>query len=444
MYRPNSDAKASPRTVFSATSGKRPATSRLDSDIVADVVIVGGGFVGITAALYLARSGAKVVVLESNQIGWGAAGRNAGQVSAHATKLEPSDVLKIYGEERGVRINEVGAGAPQFVMDLAQEHGIDISVVRGGILSAAHTPQALEKFRKRANFWQQLGENVEFVDGRQVADVLGFGRYLGGIIDRRGVAINPLAFVFGLARAAVEHGATLFEDAHVDSLERVGQNWDIGVGAHRVKADNVLLCTNAYTDTLWPMLRETVIPVRAYQMWTKPLQTDQSATILRGISAFNDSQRVTRGARKHLGGELQLGVSSPTFGREKAPTYAECVARLQDQFPHLKGVEIDGWWSGWVTRGIGDGWRLHQLAPGLATAIACNGRGVAMGPIMGRELAKMVSGTSTKDLLVPLTSPKPILGHRFMLPFAEVTARYYRYRDRQEVKSLTANTSTKS
>lgn len=444
MYRPNSDAKTSPRTVFSRTSGDRPAASRFSEDVVADVAIVGGGFVGITAALYLARGGAKVVVLESNQIGWGAAGRNAGQVSAHATKLEPWDVVKIYGDERGARLNEAGAGAPQFVLDLAEEHGIDISAVRGGILSAAHTTEALEKFRKRAEFWQRLGANVELVGRQQVADVLGFGSYLGGVIDRRGIAINPLAFVFGLARAAVAHGATLFENAHVDRLERVGQSWTVGVGQHRVSAEHVLLCTNAYTDTLWPMLRETVIPVRAYQMWTKPLEADQGASILRGISAFNDSQRVTRGARKHLGGELQLGVSSPTFGRERAPTQAECIARVRTQFPHLKGVEIDGWWSGWVTRGIGDGWRLHQLAPGLATAIACNGRGVAMGPIMGRELARLVSGTSPQDLLVPLTSPKPIVGHRFMRPFAEVTAKYYGYRDRKEIRDLISNNTNRT
>jgi glycine/D-amino acid oxidase-like deaminating enzyme len=100
----------------------------------------------------------------------------------------------------------------------------------------------------------------------------------------------------------------------------------------------------------------------------------------------------------------------------------------------IRGLQAEGWWSGWVTRGIEDGWRIHNLAPGLTTAIACNGRGVAMGPIMGRELARYVSGTAEADLIVPVSQPKEIFGHLFHRPFAELAVRYYGWRDRREMK----------
>jgi len=114
------------------------------------------------------------------------------------------------------------------------------------------------------------------------------------------------------------------------------------------------------------------------------------------------------------------------------------VRRVKELFPQIDAIEVKHWWSGWVTRGIDDGWRLHELAPGLLTAIACNGRGVAMGPLMGRELARYLGGTPERDLLVPLTSPKPIRGYRWHKPIAAGLVRYYGWLDRREMRQMVA------
>jgi glycine/D-amino acid oxidase-like deaminating enzyme len=138
------------------------------------------------------------------------------------------------------------------------------------------------------------------------------------------------------------------------------------------------------------------------------------------------------GLRLHGDGRLQFSGGAG-LGPELAPNFPERVAAIERIFPAVGKVEVEGWWSGWVTRGIADGWRLHRLAPGLLTAIGCNGRGVAMGPIMGRELAKLICGTAEDDLIIPISRPTEITGYVFYKPVAAITMQYMKWRDRIEV-----------
>jgi len=438
MPQPYDDPATPPRTVFAPGGGPPIAAPPLAGELAADIAVVGGGFVGISAALHAAEAGARVVVVEANEVGWGAAGRNAGQVSAHATKLEPQEVLRLYGPERGARLNAAGAGAPAFVEELASRHGIDIQPVRGGIISAAHTPAAMNKFRRRAEYWQAQGALVDCLDHAAAAAAIGSDFYLGAIIDRRGIAINPLAFVRGLARAALARGVELREHSRVTGLERSGAGWRLAAGGGSVAARNVLLCTNAYTDDLWPGLKRSIIPVRGYQVWSRPLGDNVARSILPAASAMNDSRRLLTGARRYPDNRLHFSGGSPGFGAERTPDLAGAVRRVRELFPQIDRIEVEHWWSGWVTRGIDDGWRLHELAPGLLTAIACNGRGVAMGPMMGRELARYLGGTPERDLLVPLTQPKPIRGYAVHKPVGAALLRYYGWLDRRELRHMRA------
>lgn len=437
MYAPYQDSDALPRTIFALTAGAPVETVPLRGDQRADIVVIGGGFVGLSAALHAAEAGARVIVTEAKTIGWGSAGRNAGQVSAHASKLEPWDVLRIYGPERGARLNEAGARAPEFVQTLAAKHGIDLGTVHGGIVSAAHTPGAVSKFRRRAEYWQAQGAPVEYLDAAAAAEVIGGDYYLGAVLDRRGIAINPLSFVRGLARAAMAAGVAIHEHSKVTRLERNGGAWRVETADGSVSADHVLLCTNAYTDDLWPGLRRSIIPVRGYQIWTKPLGDNVARSILPNVSALNDSRRLISGARRYPDNRIHFG-GRPGFGPERAPDLAAPIRRIRTLFPQVDKIEIEAWWSGWVTRGISDGWRLHELAPGLLTAIACNGRGVAMGPIMGRELARYAGGTPERDLLVPFSTPVPLRSYTLREPLGTAMVRYYAWRDQRELKRMPA------
>lgn len=432
MYQPLSDSPALPSTSYTAAGGEPLRLPALTKDEKADVVVIGGGFVGCAAALSLAEAGRSVLLLENNEIGWGAAGRNAGHVAPHASKLEPDAVLKVYGPHYGPRLNEVGANAPELVTDLADRLGIDISVVRGGILTGGHSLAAMDRLAQRARYWQAQGAPVELLDRKETVDVVGADFYAGSIIDRRGIAINPLAFVRGIARAAIAKGAVLFEHSKVVALTREADKWQVRTPAASVICDRVLLCTNAYTDDLWPGLRQTVVPVRGYQIWSKPISPNIRPQILRGISAMLDTRRLPTGLRLHPDGRLQFS-GGPGIGREHAPDFEARLDRVRALLPQLGPVEIDGWWSGWIAKGVADGWRMHRLADGIYTAIGCNGRGVAMGVVMGRELARCAMDVPEADLIMPLTHMHRQFGHALHEPVARALLQINGWQDRREV-----------
>jgi len=433
-YEPVQDPGTMPATIYTQSAGPAPQGLRMDGAIRADIAIIGGGFVGLSAAIQAASTGRDVVVLEGNRIGWGSAGRNAGQIAAHASKLEPSGVLSTYGPKYGPRLNEAGAHAPQMVMDMASSWGVDISVVKGGIFTGAHAPKTMGKLQRRAQFWQNAGADVEFLDKDGAAAIVGSDFYCGGVVDRRAIAINPLAFVYGLARDAQSKGVRIYEDARVTSVQPSGEGaWRLDLPQGSVHAKQILVCTNAYTGDLWPGLKQTVVAVRGYQIYTRPLPPEHSGRILRGISAMLDTRRLLTGMRLHRDGRLHFsgGIG---FGAENEPDIKGSIARVQEILPGLP-LEIEGWWSGWVTRGIADGWRLHSLAPGVATAIGCNGRGVAMGVIVGRELARYATGTPEDELILPLSAPHRVAGLQVFKPVAAMVQRIYGVRDRMEVRA---------
>ena len=434
IYRPVQDNPNPPDTAYLPGGGEPLGRPALAGDHRVDTVIIGGGFVGCSAALHLAEAGKGVILLESNEIGWGSAGRNAGHVAPHATKLEPETVLSVYGPVYGQRLNEMGAKAPQFVLEMAKKHGIDVSPVYGGIATVAHSRGALAKLRKRYEFWKGLGEPVDLLDSAETAELTGSGIYAGCYFDRRGIAINPLAWVRGLARAAIANGASLFEHSKVASIARTGDGWRVTTAGGSVEAEHLLLCTNAYTDDIWPRIKRTIIPVRGYQIWSEPLDEEDRSKILKGVSAMLETRRMPVGIRMHADGRLQFSGGAG-LGAEHEPDMAERTATVARMFPQIKPVRVAGWWSGWVTRGIADGWRIHRLAPNLYTAMGCNGRGVAMGPIMGRELSRCVLGEPEQDLLLPITEPAEISGFSFHRPAVTIAMQFMRWKDRAEVKA---------
>ena len=433
MYLPNTNEDpVLPHTIFTRGGGAQLLLPNLQGALTADVVIVGGGFVGVSAALHLAEAGKSVVLVEANEIGWGSAGRNAGHVAPHATKLNDEKLTAVYGPVYGPRLAEVGAKAPAFVKDLAGRLGIDISAVEGGILTAAHTDAAAEGLKTEAAQLAKSGAVVEFLSKEETARVVGSDRYRAALVDRRGMAINPLAWVRGLARAAMLRGARLHEHTRMRSMARTANGWRVVTGQGEVEAGTLLLCTNAYTDDTWPGLKRTIIPVRSYLGWTKPLPNKLRESVLVGISAMIDTRRVPVAMRLHRDGRLQFG-SDVSFGAPQEVDAAAAFGRVKEVLPQLDAVEIGGWWNGWVTRGIADGWRIHELAPGLLTAIACNGRGVAMGPIMGRELARYVAGTPADELIVPLSRPKEIAWYPLHQVLGKTAVAAFKMLDRMEM-----------
>ncbi len=403
----------------------------LDGDVAADVAIVGGGFTGLSAALHLAERGCKPVVLEAAEAGFGASGRNGGQVIP-GLKYDPRELAAMFGAGAGGRMAAAAGAAADLVFELIDRHGIDCEARQAGWIQPAHIPRMLAIYEARARDWQAHGAPVELLDGKRTAELIGGGRYLGGWLDRRAGTVQPLSYARGLARAAAAAGARIVVGSRATGLARVAEDWRLTTARGRVTAPAALLATNGYTDGLWPGLAETVVPLYSMQVATRPLTENLRRTILPGGHAVSDSYRLLRYYRTDAAGRLIMGGRGPFEDRPAAADAGALIGALRNLFPQLGEPEIDLCWAGRVAITADHLPHLNHLAPGLYAGLGYNGRGVAMATLMGRLLADLAAGVEADDIPFPVTPPKRVALHALRRPAIALLLQYFRLRDRLE------------
>lgn len=430
MYSPNDDAPDFPQTPYGDTSVAPLEAERLagSSHEPFDIAVIGGGITGTSLALRASEMGARVIVLEAKEVGWGASGRNGGHVPS-ATKLEPSELIRRYGQERGMRLADAVAAGPEVVYGITEKYGIDADVVRSGLISAACTPRSVETLKRRSDFWAAKGAPVRFLDRAASADMIGTIRYLGSSLDPRGGTINTVSYVRGMAKAAVGLGTRLFEHSAVTSYSRQNGKWQLDTAQGSVRADCVAICTNGYNDTLSPELRRSAVPVRAYQFLTEPLPDDVLKTILPGRQGLTDSRRLMSGIRVHRSGGLIFSGLGALFGRKVEPNFGYSLRRIQSLFPQLPKIKLRLWWTGWMAMNREDAWKTHELAPGMVAALGCNGRGLVIGTLIGRDFAEYFRGKPAHELLLPFSPMAPVPFFEIHPPLINMLVNYYRIRD---------------
>ncbi|HLI12075.1 MAG TPA: FAD-binding oxidoreductase [Alphaproteobacteria bacterium] len=424
-------AEALVPSLWAATAVPAQAYAALEGETRADAVVIGGGFTGLSASLHLAEAGAEVALLEAAEIGWGASGRNGGQVIP-GLKHDPDVLEAMFGPDLGPRLVKTVGGAADLVFSLVEQHGIACDAVRKGWIQPAHTARALETVRRRAESWSRYGADVAQLSRDEVRRLVGAEGYLGGWIDRRGGGIQPLSYARGLAKTAAGKGVRLYERSPALRAERTGNGWRIATPRGAVIADAVVIGTNGYTDGLWPGLRRSVMPVYSFQIATRPLSDNLRRTILPEGQVASDTRRLLLYYRLDAQGRLLMGGRGPfkeTPGPEDAARLRQAVRRL---FPQLDGIAWEFHWSGRVALTADHLPHLHELAPGVHAGLGFNGRGVAMGTMMGRFLAARALGKEQAEIAFPITPLKRIPLHGFYrLPVRLMTG-YYRLRDALE------------
>jgi len=411
MYHPLDDPSALARTSYTETAPPAPEASPLHGEARADICVLGAGFTGLSAALHAAEAGARVVVLEANEIGWGGSGRTFGQVNPYL-RHEPWAMLQRFGAH-GERLIQAAAEGADLVFDLIERHRIACFSVRNGLIFAAHTPQALARLRRRSAFWQARGAALPILDAAATAQAIGGGTYWGALLEPRGGTLNALAYARGLATAACRAGAAIKAGSRALSLARQGAEWRITTAHGTVRASQVLIGTNAYTDDLWPGLRQSLIPLRLYQFATEPVPERLRSRILPEGRALTDTRHLASGVRLHPNGCIHVSGDGALFGPERQPAYEFSSRRLLALFPELGRIDWAFHWSGWLGMTSDQIPHLHELASGVLVGLGYSGRGIALATVMGRELARAASGTSVKDLLIPGTTMSVPVRFRF-------------------------------
>jgi glycine/D-amino acid oxidase-like deaminating enzyme len=397
-------------SLWTATANASTDFPALHGEMRADVAVVGAGYTGLSAALHLAEGGAEVVVLDAEHPGWGASGRNGGQVNV-GLKDAPSVIKARFGEHWGGRMIRMAGEAGDLVFDLIDRHGIDCAARRPGWLRAAHTPKTLRQLHALAADWADHGGGMDTLDRDAMQRLTGTDAYLGGVIDRRGGSLHPLNYALGLAAAAQAQGARIFGQSPVRQIDREGTDFVLRTPDGRLCAEQVLLCTNGYSGDVMRPLARSILPVRSVQVATAPLSDNLRRSILAGGHAVSDARRLLLYFRQDPDGRFVMGGRGTYNDRSTARQIA-WLRRISTQlFPQLEGVEWQHAWGGYVALTPDHYPHLHEIEPGMMAGLGYNGRGVAIATAMGRVMARWAAGAEPDTLDFPTSPLKP-------LPFA--------------------------
>lgn len=415
-------AEPLPPSLYAETARAAPPTPPFAGQLRVAVAIVGGGYTGLSTALHLAEAGTECVLLEANEPGWGASGRNGGQVNP-GLKPDPDAVERSHGAAAVA----LAYAAPDDVFALVARLGIDCDAVQGGTYRAARGAADVAGLERLAAQCQRRGMPVRLLNGAAMAAAAGTGRYRAGLLDPRGGQLNPLGYARGLAAAALRAGAAVHGGSRVVSLTRQGDGWAVATPGGTVLAERVLLATNGYTDALWPGLARSVVPVFSAIVASAPLPPALRDRILAGGAVLYELGEVTTYYRLDPQGRLLMGGRSRSrvlAGPDAFRFLSDYAVRL---WPELRGV---GWTHGWngqlaVTRDHTP--HLHAPAEGLLCCLGYNGRGVAMATVLGRELARHLRGGA---LPWPATPIRAVPLHRFWRQGVAARIAYGRLRDR--------------
>jgi glycine/D-amino acid oxidase-like deaminating enzyme len=422
-------ARASlPPSLYADTARPAPETPPLDGDRRASVCVIGGGFTGLSAALHLAEQGTEVVLLEQNEPGWGASGRNGGQVNP-GLKHNPDVVEKDFGPDLGGRMVRMSWDAPNVVFNLIARHQIQCEASQTGTMRAAFQQPNVADINSAYEQGARRAMPVELLDRNAMRAKTGTDRYLCALLDNRGGHVNPLGYARGLAQAALQAGATVHGGTRATKIWRDGTAWRVATPSGTITADRLVIGTNGYTDDLWPNLRQTLVPVFSGIAASEPVPEAVAREMMPHrasvyeLGSVTTYYRIDRANRVLMGGRCpQTEIDAP--GR--LGFFMRYATRL---WPQIAGIKWTHGWSGQLAVTTDHYPHIHEPAPGVLVCLGYNGRGVAMSTAMGPQLAKRTLGGTAAEIDMPITGLKAIPLHGLWKSAVAARILYGRIRD---------------
>ena len=385
-----------------------------------DTVIVGAGLTGLTAALHLRRAGMECVVLEAVEPGWGASGRNNGQIIPTLSRVDPEAIIAAH-RVAGERFVGLIRDSAQSLFDTIREERINAEAEQTGWVQPVHSPGRMKLAESRVAQWRKVGAKVALLSGVELAQKLGSaasgpGAWHGGWWASTGGHVNPLALSRGLARAVTERGGVIHAQTPALAYGRAGSRWVVTTTQGRVDARALIVATNAASDAfsprLAPALAHEVVPVVSWQMATQPIPENLRQSVIPERNAVSDTRGELRFMRYDARHRLVTGGA--IFNQRGAEQRLRPLVarRLVETFPQLAtlpgGITFDYVWNGNVGMTRDYLPRVHMLGPDGYAWVGCNGRGVALAMSIGREFARGILGVPRNELALPFTEPEPI------------------------------------
>jgi gamma-glutamylputrescine oxidase len=395
---------AYPPSYYAATKTELAALPQLRGAVEADVCIVGGGYTGLSAALHLAQKGVKVVVLEAHRVGFGASGRNGGQVGS-GQRQEQDWLEKTMGVEAAHRLWDLAQDSKALVRSLISDHAMPVRFHPGVAHACWTEAEVRHSHAYAAKLARDYGyDQIEPLDRTAIQNLIGSKAYQGGDLDHDAGHIHPLNFALGLAKAATDAGAQIFEASEVHHITQ-GARPVVATAQGRVSCAQVILAANGYLGSLSREIAAKVMPINNFIIATEPLG-ERAQEILSKPVAVADTKFVVNYWRLSEDNRLLFG-GGESYGY-RFPDILKTVSKPMLQvYPQLKGARIDYAWGGTLAITMNRMPCFARVAPNILSASGYSGHGVAIATLAGKLMAEaLTTGSEGFDLMTRLPQPR--------------------------------------
>lgn len=420
------------QSLWAATAQPAPALQSLEGERQCDVVIVGAGYTGLSAAHHIAQSGREPLIVEANTVAWGASGRNGGVVSPKF-RVGFATLMSRFGRDTALRMYHTGYAAVDSLVEMVETLGLtDANLNMGGHIAAAHNVHALSGLESTANWIKREtgGESSVMISADQVREMTGATIFAGGLLTPKAGGIHPLNYARGMARSLNDRGVKIFINSPVEGARREGERIIVQTPQGRVSARQVIYATNGYSDQTpaTDTLHRRLIPFRSAIIATEPLAPHVLAQIMPGGQVCGDTKRMLRWFRV-VGDRLIFGGRGAFGKNDSQSAFNDLQRSMGTVFPVLREQKIAYRWSGLVAMTLDYLPHAGTLDERSFYAIGYNGGGVAMSTWMGKQLSAMTAGEKVDLGLLAGDHFKPIPMHAFRAPGVRLAAGWQQFLD---------------
>lgn len=413
---------------YAASANDKTVRPTLQGHIKADICVIGAGFTGMSTALHMAEKGYKVVVLEGSRIGFGASGRNGGQI-VNSYSRDIDFIERHYGEQVGAEMGKMAFEGGRILRRFVKDYNIQCDLKEGGIFASCNSKQFDELVEKK-KLWEAHGhEQLELLDQKAIREHIGSDRYTGGLIDHSGGHFHPLNLVLGEAAAVESLGGTIYENSPALRI-REGDKPVVHTEEGCVEADYVLVAGNAYLKGLLPELESKAIPCGTQIITTERLPEDVQKRLLPKDNCVEDCNYLLDYFRLSGDGRLIYGGGVTYGAREPGKVESLIVPKMLKTFPELKNVNVDYAWTGNFLLTLMRLPQFGRIGSNVYYAQGYSGHGITCTHLAGKVISDAIQGQAERfDIFAGLPQYKFPGGRAMRIPLTAMGAWFYNLRD---------------